>query len=290
LLNKVNAFIIGAPKSGTTTLFDLLVQHPDVYQSNTKEPKFFTHEKQSFQGPGDLSEYKQALKSLEAYNSNFNFKFKVNIDASADYLYFSNLVAKDIYKYNPDSKIIVCLREPVSRAYSAYVHMRRDLREDKDIVQAINEYELGTRNNWEFMWDYIGCSLYHKNVESYKELFEKNIMLIDFSELISEPENISLKVFDFLGLDAYNVDELHSNEGGVPRKVTLLYRFLKYNGPIRFYFRRLLLKIGLLKFAQKRSRSIQSGLLVKHNLTDDESRFIEDKLDKEIHFYNSLFK
>jgi hypothetical protein len=107
---KPNFFIVGAPKCGTTALSEYLREHPNIYMCNPKEPHFFDY---------DFEQYR-VVKTLDEYLSLFDASTSEHIaigDASACYLY-SSIALKEIYKFDPQAKIIVMLRNPIDLAYS----------------------------------------------------------------------------------------------------------------------------------------------------------------------------
>ena len=114
---KPNLFIVGAPKCGTTTLYNALKQNPDILMCEEKEPHFFCNDLK-------ISKYKSIIEYEKLFNSsNYNCK-KIIGEASATYL-FSKVALKNIKKYNPDAKIIVCIRNPIEFVYSFHNQMIR---------------------------------------------------------------------------------------------------------------------------------------------------------------------
>ncbi len=106
-MKKVEAIIIGAGRSGTTSLYEYLERHPDVCFSKIKEIHYFSL--------ADLF-----ARGEDYYHSFFNAT-KNQIKAGADtYLLIDKEAPKRINLYNPNMKIIIMLREPVVRAFSGY--------------------------------------------------------------------------------------------------------------------------------------------------------------------------
>ncbi len=108
---KVSLFIVGAQKAGTSALHQYLVKHPNVLGGKQKEINFFNHHEKFSRG---VEWYHSQFKSSTYFNLG-----KIYVDATPQYL--SNIgIAKKIYEYNPKAKIVILLREPVSRAFSAW--------------------------------------------------------------------------------------------------------------------------------------------------------------------------
>ncbi|MDA3953962.1 MAG: sulfotransferase, partial [Bacteroidales bacterium] len=103
---KTNMLIIGAGRSGTTTLYEHLKLHSDICFSNIKEVPYFS--------------IPDIYKRGESYYHSFFKPNKQKIIASSDtYLLIDKDAPKRIFDYNPNMKIIIMLREPVARAYSS---------------------------------------------------------------------------------------------------------------------------------------------------------------------------
>ncbi|MFM9056644.1 MAG: sulfotransferase domain-containing protein, partial [Bacteroidota bacterium] len=114
---KTGFFIVGAAKAGTSALHHVLSLHPGVSMSSVKEPNFFSW---------DLIEQQQLyyetpqIRTEDSYEALFQgHPGRLRGEASVSYLYYP-AVAKRLYDYNPSAKIIIVLREPISRAQSHY--------------------------------------------------------------------------------------------------------------------------------------------------------------------------
>ena len=121
-MNKVNLFIVGAAKSGTTSLQRYLKLSKNVFVPRIKEPHYFADvyikDKRELFNIHDKRDYhSKIVNSLKDYNSLYidAEQYLYKVDASPSYLY-DNEASTRIYKYNPDAKIIICLRHPIERA------------------------------------------------------------------------------------------------------------------------------------------------------------------------------
>ena len=114
ITQKANLFIIGAQKCGTSTLFDNLVKHKNIYGGEVKEKNFFSHEDLFKNG---LDYYHNMYPKLSLFDTLPNNSYF--LDASPSYLSEKD-VADKIFKYNPNAKFIVMMRNPVDRAFSAW--------------------------------------------------------------------------------------------------------------------------------------------------------------------------
>lgn len=138
--------IIGSPKSGTTSLYKYLAQHPEIDFSDRKEPKYFCWKDQDINFYGNervIGQIKEStVQDLKSYLMLFeNKKAKFLGEASADYFH-SKIAPKNIYGFNPEMKLIVILRNPVERAYSDWRHnVRMGYEPIKSFRKAINDIE-----------------------------------------------------------------------------------------------------------------------------------------------------
>lgn len=114
---KVNLFILGAQKCGTTTLFSNLITHPNIHAGSKKELHYFSLETNFLKG----NDYYQH-QYCENIDTDQNFSYF--IDSTPIYLYLP-YCAQRIYLYNRNAKLIVLLRDPIERAYSAWNMYKR---------------------------------------------------------------------------------------------------------------------------------------------------------------------
>jgi hypothetical protein len=121
---KPCAIGIGAGKAGTTALYEYLALHPRVAPSLIKEIDFFNCNSRYARG-------------IRFYHSFFPCKTpgnlgKVTFDITPGYLIAANKAAQRIYDYNPNMKLLVLLRNPIMRAYSAWQMFRRNYKKNPD--------------------------------------------------------------------------------------------------------------------------------------------------------------
>ena len=139
-------FIVGAARSGTTSLYVCLKQHPDVFMPNIKEPGFFVFKDikyvKYFNKKRELKKY--FISSIEEYSKLFEKANDFVIgEASPIYLYKSELAIKnmvDIYKEKSSKiKIIMILRNRIERAWSHYLYLKQKGYEYLDCKNASDE-------------------------------------------------------------------------------------------------------------------------------------------------------
>ena len=195
---KVDFFIVGAPKAGTTSLFHYLNEHLEIEMSSQKEPDYFSH--------GALKRQvmyyrKSRIENLEKYHGLFtNKEVKLRGEASVSYLFYNDVPQK-IKDYNPKAKIIIMLRNPIDRAFSHYL-MDYRLGLVSDSFESIIKKKSKHKNANLFYQQYIDVSEYARQVSRYLDVFDKeNILLIDYDELKNDVSAIVNDTYIFLGVN-----------------------------------------------------------------------------------------
>ena len=195
---RVDFFIVGAPKSGTTSLYHYLDEHPNVEMSSYKEPNFFSD--QSLQSQ-KMYYIKNRVNTLVKYHSLFKRKdTAIRGEASVSYLFYDDVPSK-IISYNPDAKIIIILRNPIDRAYSHYL-MDYSLGLISESFDNIVKKKSTHQKAHFFYQQYIEVSEYNNQLKRYLQVFDKeNIYVIDYEDFKKNTSNVVSRIFSFLGLN-----------------------------------------------------------------------------------------
>ena len=196
---KVDFFIVGAPKSGTTSLYHYFNEHPEIEMSTKKEPDYFSDKAIHQQG---MYYGEQRIDTLEKYKALFPYDAtdKKLGEASVSYLFYPN-VASDIYKYNPDAKIIIMLRNPADRAFSHYL-MDYRLGLVSDSFEDIVTKQSSSAKAKLFYQQYIEVSAYAQQIKKYFEVFDAaNILVIEYGDFKKDVQGIVKKGYAFLEVD-----------------------------------------------------------------------------------------
>lgn len=222
--------IIGAAKSGTTSLYQYLGQHPDIFMSPEKEPHFFAFKDHplNFSGPGDDKLIERTVSTWEGYRSLFeSAESHMAIgEASPSTLYFPASVRR-IEKYLPEARLVVILRNPVDRAHSNFYTMLLQAREPQSSFRAALEKEdERIASNWSMFWHYKRLGFYHSQLSRFYERFSSDqIHVCLFNDFVQNPTAVSQDIFSFIGVDNTFVPDTSTqyNQSGHPKSWALHY-------------------------------------------------------------------
>src|SRR5687768_6547415 len=188
-----NFLIVGAAKCGTSSLHKYLDQHPEIFMSKVKEPRFLSSQVTPFplNGPGDHKVEAWYVKNYSDYIKLFEGSegYPVVGESSADTLYFYKGTIPIIKKYLGDPKIIIMLRCPLKRAFSAYQYLVRDLREDLSFEDGLVEEHNRIKNNFELIYHYTTASLYYDSVKAFLDNFS-SVKVILTEEQEARPQQV----------------------------------------------------------------------------------------------------
>lgn len=184
-----NFLIIGSQKAGTSSIYEILKKHPQIYMSPIKEINFFTNNKR----------FKYGIRYYEKFFQDAPLNKKAVGEATPGYICHPD-VPKKIRRYLPNIKLILIVRNPIDRAYSQYWHNRRVLSEEltfnETIKIALNDTYLPGKRG------YFSRGIYIKFINAYLAYFDLNqILVMVFDELRDNPKIFFKKIFNFLGVD-----------------------------------------------------------------------------------------
>lgn len=243
-MNQPNFVIIGATKSGTTSLWHYLNAHPQVFMSQKKEPHYFVFRDgiPDYQGPRDRARMEhQAVTGEKEYQALFarGVGHAARGEASAMYLYFPE-AAEAMHADLPDARLIAILRNPVDRAYSAYCHHVRDGVETLTFEDAIEQDLRGARDTWMPLWHYAKMGLYHQQLERfYDRVPAQQIRVYLYDDLRSAPQATLADIHRFLDVAevAPGGASRRFNASGTPRS-RWLHRALTEPSPLKTAIRK----------------------------------------------------
>lgn len=217
-----NFFILGAAKAGTTSLFDALNQHPQVYFPLVKEPAFFCDDSYYARGLDWYAQtYYQASGGQPARG-----------EATSRYLFWGEKVAARIHLMSPSNppRFIIIFREPASLVHSFYWNSVREGQEDLELSQALEKEaeRLAQRGaqlkaEGQILFAYSRIGLYAQQVKYYLDLFPRRQFLFLLTDDLKDFSALTKKMQNFLELDDYSADikPVTSNSAALPHSASL---------------------------------------------------------------------
>jgi len=282
--SEIDFIIIGAAKSGTTWLADMLRQHPKVFIPEWKELHYFNPR---FADAPELENLNHA-KPIEWYLRFFEGATPDQIKGEATPAYmWDEPAAKKIQQFNPNIKLIAILREPVARAFSHYLHWKhKGVVISADFRQGIIERE-----------DILGRGLYYAQLKQYADLFpSENMKIVLFDDLQNDGRKLLEEIEGFLGIEKFipeNIDAV-SNVSRTPR-YWIINKFLT---TLRLRLRRSKLNfvtdiirgLGLarlaMKIMQSNARVLESKPTIPADLQASLKQYYQEDIEKLEKFIN----
>lgn len=205
-------FVVGAPKTATTSLHHYLSQHPDLFVPSIKEPHYF-----SWPEVADTYYRTTFVTTEPAYRALYEPcpAESVSGDFSTSYL-FSQTAAARIHAHRPDARIIISLRDPVERAVS---HYRMDLR-DGYTSASLGSLVDASAPDPRFRREYIDVGRYAHQIVRYTDRFPpEHVHFILFDDLMLDPKREVRRLLRFLGVDEHQEIDVSGkrNTAGRPR-------------------------------------------------------------------------
>ena len=202
-MKKPNLFIVGAPKCGTTSLYEYLRRHPDVFFPKIKEPNFFAQDL-------EIRSYPDIVSSEDFLALYKDVKTESILGDASQFHLFSKQAARKIKEFNPDSKIIIMIREPASMIHSLHNQYLSTGDEDvRDFHRAIalneerrNGIRIPDRTLFPRCMAYFDIARYAAQIRRFYQAFGKTkvrvVLLDDFKQNTRETY---LGVLDFLKIE-----------------------------------------------------------------------------------------
>lgn len=241
-VNLPNFFVVGAAKAGTSSLATILAAHPDVYVSPIKEPHFFCDDIR-------LADFRAEYRKSSSFNvakylqkRPLPHKHIAYIEDAPSYLdlfrevkgekalgelstgyLYSSTAAENLFKFNPNAKIVMILRQPVERAYSHYLmNLREWLDLEAPFIHALERDFAARVKGWGISQLYVELGLYSDQVSRYLRLFpESQIKIFLYEDFKNDPVGFIKELCTFLeiapfAMSARYVSELE-NAAAVPK-------------------------------------------------------------------------
>jgi hypothetical protein len=221
-----NLFVIGAAKSGTTSLHAYLARHPQIHMSAVKEPRFFAAE------PDQEIASSGRVRHLADYEALFETDRPLRGESSPSYsmspIYTG--VPERIHARVPDARFVYLLRDPVERAIAHYAQSRAAGHDPRPAAVALAAPE-------EPRHVYVCASRYATQIEGFHRVFGPDrVLVVDQRRLLDDPDETLATVLGFLGADLVSLTasgRLLLNRTAAKREPTETYFRLRRRLPGR---------------------------------------------------------
>jgi hypothetical protein len=220
-----NFIIIGAAKSGTTSLYHYADQHPSIFMSRNKEPRFFAYEgtNPTFKGPADdLGLKLNAVTDLATYEALFADGRDALVRGEGSTVYLAHPTAPERMSHRvPDAKLVAILRNPIDRAYADYTFMKQRGHDPaRTFREALDAERERANDGWSPGYLYVAKGFYFQHLTRYLNYFARDQLKVYFYEdLLDNPASLAADLFAYLNVDSsVTVDTSpRYNLSGVPR-------------------------------------------------------------------------
>ena len=237
-INRPNLFIVGAPKTGTSAMYQWLGDHPYIYMSPAKEPHYFATDLNSFRACSTEASYQHLFAKANAHHRWVG-------EASKMYM-FSEVAIEKLKSYSPDARLIVMLRNPVELVYSFHHHLlflRHETVEDFERAWNLQEARLrgeklprGIEGARRLQYKEVG--MIGARLKRVLHLFgDRHVCIIFFENFKEDPRKAYQKVLAFLGLNDHGLKDFSPVNRSKTNRVPWLTEFLrKKPWPVSFLY------------------------------------------------------
>lgn len=224
-----NTFLVGAQKSATSSVYNWIAQHPDVCgPPSLKDYAFFV----------DDGFYSQGIEMFHNDYIEEGYKDqKIIIQGSVQYMFYQNAIDR-LFEFDPDAKLIVVLRNPTERAFSAYKYAKKMTLEPFSFSDALEKEEKRQQGDKQEKSEltYFSHGLYGKQLSYIFSKFKKSQVLVLFYENVkNNPREVAKKSFQFLGVDDSFIPEFKVLNRTGKVKFPLLQKAVYSQGKFKKY-------------------------------------------------------
>lgn len=200
-MTRPNFFVIGAERCGTTSVYNYLKAHPDVFMPEVKEPRFFSEN--SFTHPYYEGRRRSRVKDEQSYLALFDAADGEHAvgEASPTYLYHPETPGR-IQAFAPAARFIAMFRHPVERAYSHYMLRVGMGNEPLTFAEAVEDERPYLDSLWEGERHYLRLGFYARGFERWLERFDAERFRTYLNEdLHRDARTVVSGMYEFLGVD-----------------------------------------------------------------------------------------
>ncbi|MFY0643019.1 MAG: sulfotransferase [Bacteroidia bacterium] len=235
-----NLFLIGGMRCGSTSLHFLLSQHPEIFMSKVKEPMYYNAEYMRSRLDADDAlkdklqkfEARGKYRTTEAYRSLFKeANSELFLGESSHYLY-NPAVAETIYRDEPQSRILISIRNPIDRIFSEYQYYQRENPNELSFEEfAFENCEFDEEGSIVSIKSRLNKSFYSKNIAQWIARFgREKVMVILFDNLKTKPKETIRNIYNWLDLDVHFEPTLvHTEKSGKVKNQKVFEKFKKFS-------------------------------------------------------------
>jgi hypothetical protein len=230
---RPNFFIVGAPKCGTTALYEYLRPHPNVFMPKVKEPHFFAK---------DLGTY-PFIKTLDAYTALFadSADRHLRVGEASVYYLRSSTAIRNIHEFNPDAKLIAMFRNPVDMVHSFHSQLLYVSQEDVDDFETAwrlqarrtQGLDLPSRSRGAFLLQYAEMGRFGTQAQRLLSIFPPaQVKVILYDDFAVSPRKVYDEVIGFLDIPHDNRTEFPRINENKRARVAWLRNFMIKPPPV----------------------------------------------------------
>ena len=285
ILESKDIFVVyGMPRSGTTFLYQILPEHPNLFVPHRKETHFFSVNYE---------------KGLNWYANLFSEQrhHEIGVDVNPMYYLDDNALSR-MLSFRPNMKVVLGVREPVDFAASLYGNMCAFSLDPPPILEMIQDYSWPIKSTCALTFS-LADGIMQRRVTEMREALGKNLLLYDFSLFRRSPLVVLQAIEEFIGLPSHFCDKNFENvkinastrlNSRVLNRLIGNQEFLEFAyrvipSPTIRLLRRAFERIGSCGAKRQDSRNTDKSLV-----TPTERRQLESVLAEDIAFYRDLFR
>ncbi len=201
-------FVIGAQRCATSTLYDYLSRHPEIFMSKLKEPRYFSHvdSRPAFAGPGDAGRVNAvAVTDIDRYRELFTAGEASQLLGEATTTYLTDPNACESLKAcNLERpRFIALVRNPIERALSSYLYKKNQgLEPEPTFKEALDREAERIEANWSPIWHYANRGLYMPGLRRFISTFgQDSVRVLTYDAFTTETTRVLDGIRRFLELE-----------------------------------------------------------------------------------------
>ena len=276
MARKPGFLVAGTAKAGTTSMAQYLSQHPGI-EIPRKESFFFNSDEfVSNSLPYPMQRLRQDIvRTREDYEALY-WQSEASLlgEVGTGYLYhYKEAIPKIKAVLGSDVPVLIVLRNPVERAYSAYMHFKKDCFEKVSFTEALEIERHRIEQHWDFMWHYKAMGFYYEQVRAYLENFDR-VQVCFFEDLKRDPKAFMKPIFHSLELDPFNGPMGPGKNPSGEARFPWLQRLITHENPIKQMLRPIVRTV----FSSERRSALRKGLKAR-NLKPSEGMLPETRAE-----------